>query len=554
MPHPMLSQAHSQPPARAKTASGEALHCVIGSGPAGVACASALLARGAKVKLLDAGVWLEPSRAEFVAQMRRTPPDAWQPGLVARLKEGTSANTRGIPLKLVYGSDFPYRECDQHVPADYHGVALRASLARGGFTNVWGAAMMPYAGHDMAGWPIQVSDLAGHYAAVLKITGLSAARDNLEPLFPLYQDRVSALDLSRQSAALLKRLERNQSRLAGAGIHFGRARVAVQVAQPAQPAGCCHCGLCMYGCPYGYIYNSESTLRQLQTLPGFTYESDVIVTNVRESSVKVFIEGYHRVTRAPVVTEASRAYIAAGSISTSQILLRSSSLYDKTVWMKDSQYFLLPLAMLAGSGDVRHESLHTLSQLFLEIMDPGVSPHTVHLQLYSYNDLIGQAVAGALGSLAAPFGFLARALETRLLIVQGYLHSEHSPRIALALRKGGPGRADRLDLAAEPNAETKPMLRRVIRKLLRHARHLGGVPLQPMLQIAEAGRGFHSGGTFPMRSRPAALESDTLGRPFGWQRVHAVDASVLPAIPATTITFSVMANAHRIGWLAANMA
>jgi choline dehydrogenase-like flavoprotein len=30
--------------------------------------------------------------------------------------------------------------------------------------------------------------------------------------------------------------------------------------------------------------------------------------------------------------------------------------------------------------------------------------------------------------------------------------------------------------------------------------------------------------------------------------VHAVDATVLPSIPATTITLTVMANAHRIGW------
>jgi hypothetical protein len=32
------------------------MHCVIGSGPAGVACARALLARGANVLMLDAGL------------------------------------------------------------------------------------------------------------------------------------------------------------------------------------------------------------------------------------------------------------------------------------------------------------------------------------------------------------------------------------------------------------------------------------------------------------------------------------------------------------------
>jgi choline dehydrogenase-like flavoprotein len=41
-------------------------------------------------------------------------------------------------------------------------------------------------------------------------------------------------------------------------------------------------------------------------------------------------------------------------------------------------------------------------------------------------------------------------------------------------------------------------------------------------------------------------QSDRLGRPAGLARLHVVDASSLPAIPATTITLSVMANAHRI--------
>ncbi len=44
------------------------MHCVIGSGPAGVACAKALLARGATVLMLDAGIGLEPGRAQIVRQ------------------------------------------------------------------------------------------------------------------------------------------------------------------------------------------------------------------------------------------------------------------------------------------------------------------------------------------------------------------------------------------------------------------------------------------------------------------------------------------------------
>jgi len=64
--------------------------------------------------------------------------------------------------------------------------------------------------------------------------------------------------------------------------------------------------------------------------------------------------------------------------------------------------------------------------------------------------------------------------------------------------------------------------------------------------LAEPGRGFHTGGAFPMRDNPGPLETDRLGRPAGLRRVHAVDATVFPSIAATTITLTAMANAHRI--------
>jgi len=188
------------------------------------------------VRLLDAGLWLESERAELVGQMRQQAPNAWTPEQLARLKEGTSAGAAGVPLKLVFGSDFPYRECEQHVPADFDGVALRATLARGGFSNVWGAAMMPCLDRDLVGWPVQVAQLARHYAAVLQFTGLSAKHDGLEPFFPLYGAQDPALEPSRQAQALLQRLQRHQARLARAGIHFGQARLSVQAAPKANPA------------------------------------------------------------------------------------------------------------------------------------------------------------------------------------------------------------------------------------------------------------------------------------------------------------------------------
>ena len=82
-------------------------HCVIGSGPAGVACAQGLLARGAHVLMLDAGVELESDRAKIIRQCAATPPTHWSAAQLATVRGGLAADARGVSLKLIFGSDFP---------------------------------------------------------------------------------------------------------------------------------------------------------------------------------------------------------------------------------------------------------------------------------------------------------------------------------------------------------------------------------------------------------------------------------------------------------------
>jgi ferredoxin len=412
---------------------------------------------------------------------------------------------------------------------------------------------MPYADGDMDGWPFKLSALAPHYSAVLQLTGLAACRDHLEDLFPLHTKDFTKLRPSRQSQQVLERMERNREALSRAGIRFGRSRLAVRGNLPPAEGGCVYCRLCMYGCPYGYIYTSADSVAQLLNTPNFSYQSGVIIDEVRESSQGAEVLGYDRTTRRPLAWQGSRAFIAAGTIATSRILLRSLAAYEQTVWLKDSQYFLLPLVLLRKVRGATSEWLHALSQFFLEISDPRGQDTTAHVQIYSNNDLISQAVAGTFGPLQRALGFLVRDLQERLLVAQGFIHSQHSSRIAVCLKKDKVTGQERLELRAELNPAAREHVRKLVYRLCTHALHIGAVPLPVMLKIAEPGRSFHSGGSFPMSKVPRGFQTDLLGRLPGWKRIHAVDATVFPSIPATTITFSAMANAHRIGWEAARL-
>ncbi len=526
---------------------------VVGSGPAGVACAKALLAQGRKVRLLDGGITLEPERAALVEKLRASSPEKWSATDLQAYQAGMNPDVGGVPLKLVYGSDFAYREADVHLGVQYDNVGLRPSLARGGLSTVWGAAMMPYAEADVRDWPLPLSALAEHYAAVLRFTGLSATRDSLANHFPLYTNTPTELRPSAQASLFLKNLERNRDRLARAGIQFGRSRLAVRGNVPNQNGGCTYCRLCMYGCPYGYIYNAADTLTELQKNPNFTYEPGVIIQSARETGSTVELSGYDRADRKARTWSASRVFLAAGAIPTTGILLRSLGAYEQTAWIQDSQYFLLPMLLFRKAKGATTESLHGLSQAFLEIGDPTGETPTAHLQVYSNSDLINQAVADAFGPLRQPLRSIVKSIQERLLIVQGFIHSKHSSRIAVRLEKktGSPG--ENLRLRAELNPEARRKIFSQVARLCRNIRSLGALPLPMLLKIAEPGRSFHSGGSFPMSRNPQGFQTDLLGRPPNWKRLHAVDSTVLPGIPATTITLSAMANAHRIGWEAAQI-
>lgn len=520
---------------------------VAGSGPAGVSCATALLQKGVQVTLLDPGLELETERADKLAKLRSIDSATWGPADLAFIKDGTSAGVSGIPLKYAYGSDFPYRDPGVDWRIEMQGAEMRPSFAKGGLSTVWGAAILPYRAEDIRDWPIRADELARHYRAVLEFMPLAGRHDLLEELFPLYSATPEPLNLSAQAREFLEDLHKSRDTLKSRGISYGASRLAVRTKATAHLPGCCYCGQCMYGCPFDVIYSSASTLDSLRKNPNFTYRQGVAVDRVVEDASRVTLLARDLRTHAPLRLEGARVFLACGVLATTKILLDSLDAFDQSVTLQDSCYFLLPLLRYRATQGASVERLHTLAHSFIEILDPAVCEQTIHLQVYTYNELFAVALQKIFGSLVLRSGFPQRLLLNRLLLIQGYIPSTHSPRIQVALSKGRGADPSVLRLTPIANEHTAPALKSVLRKLRESSNLLRGIPLGPLLRTGKPGRSFHSGGTFPMRDNPGPLQSDVYGRPFGMKRVHAVDSTIFPSIPATTITLSVMANAHRIG-------
>ncbi len=512
---------------------------VIGSGPAGVAAAWALLEQGRHVTMLDVGEQLETEKSDLRSRLAGTEPGQWS---AEDLRSYTHARRSGkYDTIRPFGSDFLFRDPGSFLddPEPNTSIGLKPSFAAGGLSNGWGASILPYRLEDLLDWPAATRDLGPHYEALRDFMPMAGKVDALQDLFPmLAMPEHTSLPLGTQAEALLGRLEMKKEQLNRAGVYFGQARQAVN-------QECRKCGMCLYGCPYGVIFNATQTRDKMLENSTFSYRKGFCISRFEERDSGVRLWASDMNIKQEVQFSARRVFVACGVLPTFKLLMSSLECYDRPVYMKDSQHFYLPLLhSWKSEKDPGSEGSHSLVQLFIEIIDPSYFEKTAHVQIYTFNDLYPIDMRKRFGPFAELFSPLIKKLSQRLIVAQGFLHSDYSPQIEMRLIREG--RKAVLRMEEKSNAITKEAMGFVRNKISQLSRQAGLLPLTPLSRPGSTGSSFHCGSTFPMKDQPTDLESDTLGRPAGLRRVFIVDASVLPDIPATTITLSVMANAHRI--------
>lgn len=514
---------------------------VVGSGPSGVSCAYALVNKGLEVTMLDVGSDIEPETKNVVNQLEKS--EHWSPLIIQKIKDKMHAGLDKGYIKYAYGSDYPYRDVNKYIKMQARGVSCLPSFGKGGLSAVWGASVMPYLDQDISDWPITIKDLEPHYGAVIKFMNIAAIKDDLSELFPLYTKNPQIFRLSNQAELLLTEFNRSKKQLREQGFLFGHSRLAVQFEKSQKKPGCVYCGLCMYGCPYGLIYNSVFTLEYLKKHKNFHYIKDVIVKKVKELGDNVKIVAQNRIEGDEKTYEGSRVFLGCGTLSTTKIMLTSMEAYNQDILIKDSQHFILPFLTYKGVGNVTKEKLHSLSQLYIELFDKKLSPYSIHLQIYTYNDLYEYDLKKRFGVFYNPLKKLFEKFMDRIIVMQGYIHSANSSSISVKLSNDPP---NKLILRKRENKSANKIIKSLISKFFKNKKYFRMIPLLPLLKISKPGEGNHYGCSFPMKKKPKKFESDVLGRPYGFKRVHIVDVSVFPSIATQTITLTIMSNAHRI--------
>jgi choline dehydrogenase-like flavoprotein len=515
---------------------------IIGSGPAAAGAAMAL-ARDPKQKIivLDIGGELEESRKHIRDLVASTPEAEWSPDLLGTISPRPGrARASALPEKRAYGSDFPFRNVGQLEGLRAVGEANPAvvSGAYGGFSNVWGAQIMPFSAATFDRWPISRGEMEQHYRTALDEMTLTGDDDDLSTLFPLLVAARPLPALAERTRNVLRRYEARRPYLQSLGITVGRARLAMRA------ESCTNCGLCMTGCPYGLIYSASHTFDRLRAEGRVTYRKGILALRLAEHDGIPQVE--IRDLRSDRIEQLSgdRIFVACGGIGTTRLVLGSLQRFDEPVDLHESVQFVMPALSRRPTADPRQARDFTLNQFNLVYDDSGEGFDLAQIHFYPFNPVFESALPFPLGY--APLGQVATAMLRRLTVGLGYVPSWASPRVRVTVRARPQGELPELVVDREQASGWPSMLRRLAVALTRAAPALDLWPILPAVSVSPAAKSYHFGGSFPHSESRSGLRTDRLGRLDRWERIHLVDASVFPNVPATTFTLTIMANAHRI--------
>jgi len=509
-------------------------------------CASALLEAGHEVTLIDVGRALPAPAARAAKALAQKDVDRWTRAEIDAAR-GATVTSDGIPRHLSFGSDYAYANDDELgiVQQDCH---CTVSHAKGGFSAIWGGSVLPNRAEDFETWPVTLPEMVPHYKAVGEIMGIAAAKD--DPLlgwFPHYAEPLPAPRRSAQAEHVRGTSERHAEKLARRGMRVGGSRLALRTRPDGEGRQCRNVGLCLTGCPFSAIYSTDQTLERLMKDAKFRYVGGHKAERLEEGADGVTIVATRVEDGTKAVFSAERVYLGCGALASAMLMAASLPGASLSLPVVYQPYVMIPLLLLKNFPGAPTERLHTLNQLNIELEDEKISAHPLHLQLYTFNHFIEERLDRILRFFPFVRGFLRRLTLGRVVTLQGYAHGDAAAPIRVEFAKTPQGGVTASLKGPSDDARLSSLASAIVRKLARSSREFGMAPIPFMRILGTPGAGSHFGSIFPMRERPDAFETDRLGRLPGHPRIHLIDGAVLTTIPAATITYTIMANAHRIG-------
>ncbi|MBM3950504.1 MAG: GMC family oxidoreductase [Rhodospirillales bacterium] len=509
---------------------------IVGTGPAGVSVAWPLAEAGWSVLMLEGGKRhsfapknSRPSLAELRGDI-----EGWRHLLGTDLRglremDAASPRARHVPLP---GLDGEYLTRNRLIPNGFRAIG---ALVPGGLSLVWGAVVPAFDRTDIEGWPIDHAALQPSLERVAERIGISGSKDDDMattqgvdiPLQP-------ALPLSACAKSLLRGYDASGRR---EDFTLGRARNAVLTCDKDGRRACDLGKGCMWGCPRDAVYSSRSDLdRMLVQHDNVRLVDEVVVESLAPRAAGGW-EVFGSTSDGGMATfGAVHIVLAAGVLPSTRLALAATSRIDEDRRLLSTPAFVFALVLPRRLGRALETTGFGMAQLAFRLRlspTPGDEAFGILYDADSFPaaDLVERMPFSRRGALDV-LGVGLPALMVGLVYLPGG-YSRNRARLdpsGTLVIEGGVG---------DGHAAT---VRGVARRLARHFRACGGWMVPGSVGFLPPGAEVHYAGTWPMGE--STTEDGEICEAPG---LFIADGSVIPSLPAKHHTFSMMANADRIG-------
>ncbi len=420
---------------------------------------------------------------------------------------------------------------------DLHQFEAVMSFAAGGLANAWGAGVLRFHDRELEGFPYTARDLDPYYDTLTEHIGIGGVDDDLREHLGSTAHLLPPLPLSPLSAELMKLYRWRRPLFERYAVRIGRMRYAILSREHnKRPAYQFH-GQDFFQPNNRSIYHPGYTLDALIAERHIDYQPGLIVTRYEER------EGYIEVTAESIEENLSKKFrcrkllIAAGALNSARLVLSTNSDFSTRLPLLDNPVSFVPFIIPWRIGRAFNKNTFAGGELLITY--PGGPAYSDLIQGSFYNlnaplrsDILSEFPLSLKGNITA-----AKYLLPALAMIQVFYPDRPHPENYLQLKQDG-------GLLLRYRAPPRGSFERYLMKLFAQ---IGYLSLPFLCKYPNPGSSIHYAGGLPMVEHPTQrYQTDPVGRLYGTQNIHIVDAATFPHLPAKNLTFTIMANAMRI--------
>src|SRR3989344_585798 len=298
----------------------------------------------------------------------------------------------------------------------------------------------------------------------------------------------------------------------------------------------------VYQTPSFLSYRSSKSIEELKKYKNFTYLPNQLVYIVNDKTQNVEVESVSIDKGKEFITKGRFLILAAGSINTTRILLRSFQLFDYRTTFLTKAHYVIACLHLKTLISKRTFTKKKIAQLAISSDEIKEGLNSFFIQLFRFNSL---AVNKAIKHIPLP-KFIALSLLTiitpSLVIADVRLPCFESKDKFYSLKKVYDGR-DILEIVFNETKKELEDHKKDLDKIKHQLRSLGLFPLKMGNDYVTA----HYGGGVPFGDKQRKLSVDSTGKLFQADRIYVADSSTWRALPSKPPTLTIMANASWVG-------